>query len=125
MLPPARRRILVVDDDDAVRDSLEFLLEANGYAVTSFASGRAFLDSGAATAGGCLILDLHLPDMSGFDVLRQLDPVRAGLRVIMITARSDAATRANAMEAGAAILLEKPFTEELLVSTIEQVTAEV
>jgi FixJ family two-component response regulator len=113
-------RVIIVDDDDAVRDSLQILLETHDFPVVTFASGRAFLDSGAATQGGCLILDLHLPDMSGFDVLRRLGCLSNGMKVIMITARSDAATRRNAIEAGAATLLEKPFGDELLVATIRQ-----
>jgi len=115
-----RRRVIILDDDEAVRDSLEILLDTHGYEVTSFASARAFLESGAAEDGGCLILDLHLPDMSGFDVLRQLD---GRMKVIMITARSDAATLRSAIEAGAMILLEKPFTDQLLVSSIERTAA--
>lgn len=110
-------RVIIVDDDEAVRDSLEILLQTHGYEVTSFASARAFLDSGESGEGSCLILDLHLPDMSGFDVLRQLE---GRMKVIMITARSDAATKRNALEAGAMTLLEKPFTDALLVSTIER-----
>ena len=113
-------KVIILDDDEAVRDSLQILLETHGYDVVTFESARAFLASGEAESGGCLILDLHLPDMSGFDVLRQLG---GRMKVIMITARSDAATRRNAIEAGAMSLLEKPFTEELLVRTIEQSAA--
>jgi two-component system, LuxR family, response regulator FixJ len=114
---PGPKRVIILDDDEAVRDSLAILLETHGYEVTSFASARAFLDSGETGEGGCLILDLHLPDMSGFDVLRKLE---GRMKVIMITARSDAATRQNALDAGAMTLLEKPFTDELLVSTIQR-----
>ena len=117
MARPGPGRVIILDDDEAVRDSLEILLQTYGYEVTSFGSARAFLDSGETGEGGCLILDLHLPDMSGFDVLRQLD---GRMKVIMITARSDAATKRNALEAGAMTLLEKPFTDELLVRTIER-----
>ena len=117
MSRPGPHRVIILDDDEAVRDSLEILLQTHGYEVTSFSSARAFLESGETGENGCLILDLHLPDMSGFDVLRQLD---GRMKVIMITARSDAATKRNALEAGAMTLLEKPFTDELLVSTIER-----
>ena len=112
-----RRRVIILDDDEAVRDSLEILLDTHGYEVTSFASARAFLESGEVGRGACLILDLHLPDMSGFDVLRRLE---GSMKVIMITARSDAATLRSAIEAGAMTLLEKPFTDQQLVSTIEK-----
>ena len=110
-------KVIILDDDEAVRDSLEILLETHGFKVITFGSARAFLESGEAKPGACLILDLHLPDMSGFDVLRQLGGL---MKVIMITARSDAATKRNALEAGAMTLLEKPFDDRLLVSTIEQ-----
>ena len=113
-------QVTILDDDEAVRDSLEILLQTHGYEVTSFGSARAFLSSDAARQGGCLILDLHLPDMSGFDVLRRLE---GRMKVIMITARSDAATRRSALAAGAMALLEKPFTDEQLVGTIEQAAA--
>ena len=111
------RKIVIVDDDEAVRESLDILLQTHGYDVTTFGSARAFLTCPEARQAECLILDLHLPDMSGFDVLRQLG---GGMKVVMVTARSDAATLRSALEAGATTLLEKPFSDELLVSSIEQ-----
>ena len=107
--------IFIVDDDAATRDSLRQLLEVEGFEACEFAGGRPFLDGVRATDGDCLILDLNMPGMNGFDVLAELRRRGAGLPVIVVTAHADPATRSRAAAGGALAVLEKPHrTSELL-----------
>jgi two-component system response regulator FixJ len=89
--------ILIVDDDEAVRDSLRLLLECEGYETRKFASGREFVAAGGAGEGDCLILDVNMPGMSGIEILEtmRMHPV------IVISGRTDALTRKRAHAAGA------------------------
>jgi len=114
--------IFVIDDDQAVRDSLQVLLELHGLRVVSFASGEAFLQERSRRgepAKGCLLLDLDLAGTSGLDLLRALR--REGLRlpVIIITGRGAEALQ-RAREAGALAVLEKPFFDGALISIIDR-----
>jgi two-component system, LuxR family, response regulator FixJ len=110
--------IYVVDDDDAVRDSLKMLLESYQLTVRDFGSVPEFLNGLDAVDNSCLVLDLHLPAMGGFDVMKTL--ARRGIRlpVIVITGGGDAQTRARALEAGAMAFLEKPVDDQALMGAI-------
>ena len=112
-----RRMIFIVDDDAPTRDSLRLLLEAEGLEAREFAAGRTFLEGERPADGDCLILDLTMLGMNGFEVLRELRR-RGGdnLPVIIVTAHADSATRSRAAAGGALALLEKPYrASELLV----------
>jgi two-component system response regulator FixJ len=113
----------LVDDDEAVRDSLKILLESYGMTVFDHGSAEEFLNSGAARAGGCLVLDLHLPVIGGLDLIRILRQRRNDVPMVLITGRSDNETRARAMEAGAFAFLEKPVSEEALLGAIRTALA--
>lgn len=104
----ANEVIYIVDDDEATRDSLRLLLEAEGFDAREFAAGRPFLDYVRPAEGDCLILDVHMPGMSGLDVLDELR--RRGNRVptIIVTARLDDVTRNRALAGGALAVVEKP-----------------
>ena len=109
--------IFIVDDDAPTRDSLRLLLEAEGLEAREFAAGRTFLEGERPADGDCLILDLTMPGMNGFEVLRELRR-RGGdnLPVIIVTAHADSATRNRAAAGGALAVLEKPYrASELLV----------
>lgn len=110
--------IYVVDDDDAVRDSLKMLLESYQLSVRDFGSVPEFLDGLDPVDNSCLVLDLHLPAMGGFDVMKTL--ARRGIRlpVIVITGGGDAQTRARALESGAIAFLEKPVDDQALMGAI-------
>ncbi len=110
--------IYVVDDDDAVRDSLKILLESYGLAVRDFGTVPDFLDQVEPQGAACLVLDLHLPVMGGFDVMNTLSQRGWRLPVIVITGRGDAQTKARALEAGAAAFLEKPIDDKSLMTAI-------
>jgi len=112
--------IFIVDDDDAVRDSLRFLLEAHGMTVQDFDSTADFAEAYRAHARACLILDLHLPLMSGLEFLASRGKDGLELPVIMVTGRGDDVSRARALELGAFAFLEKPVDDRELLSTIER-----
>jgi FixJ family two-component response regulator len=111
--------IFIVDDDDAVRDSLRVLLEAHGMMVEDFDSTAEFAAVDRRHPRACLILDLHLPVMGGLDYLATFGKSGPGLPVIMVTGRSDDASRARAFELGAAAFLEKPVDGRELLSAID------
>ena len=113
--------IFIVDDDPAVRDSLQQLLESIGFAVEAYGSGEELLDRQGSLDGACVLLDLKLPGMNGLEVLEILAAQHSDACVILITGHGDAATRARATRAGAAAMLEKPLRDKLLLSTIHSV----
>jgi FixJ family two-component response regulator len=111
--------IYVVDDDDAVRDSLKMLLESYQLSVRDFGSVPEFLDGLDPVDNSCLVLDLHLPAMGGFDVMKTLARRAIRLPVIVITGGGDAQTRARALESGAVAFLEKPVDDQALMGAID------
>src|ERR1700722_7794941 len=100
----------VIDDDDCVRDSTVALLKAAGIASRGYASGDAFLNDLDSSSRGCILLDLHMPVLSGFQVLDRLRAMRNKLPVILFSGRADPATEKLAKNSGAAALLPKPFS---------------
>jgi len=100
--------IFIVDDDAATRDSLQLLLEAHGFEARELADGRSFLDRERPADGDCLILDLTMPGMNGFEVLAELRRRGNSLPVIIVTAHADSVTRRRAAAGGAVGLIEKP-----------------
>ncbi|HVM80551.1 MAG TPA: response regulator [Stellaceae bacterium] len=110
--------IYVVDDDDAVRDSLRILLESHGMNVSDFGSTHEFVAGYRPHPRACLILDLHLPVVGGLDFLASPAGQALDIPVILITGRGDEQTRARATELGAAAFLEKPIEDGALVEVI-------
>src|ERR1043165_6845757 len=94
---PMPRNIYIVDDDDAVRDSLRVLLESLGFEVKDFNSARAFLAQRSLDSTGCLLLDLHMPAMSGMDLLEHMRDSGTQLPTIVITGRSDSFLKERAL----------------------------
>jgi two-component system response regulator FixJ len=116
--------VFVVDDDQAMRDSLEFLLESLGFEVRSFASAQDFLAAPEAVASpGCLLLDVRMPGMNGLDLQAALRDHRIELPVIIITAYADVPMAVRAMHQGAIDFLEKPFNDQQLLGCIERALA--
>jgi two-component system response regulator FixJ len=110
--------VYLVDDDDAVRDSLIILLESHGIEVRAYESCAEFLAGYVAEANSCLVLDQHLPTMSGLDLLESRAATRLSLPVVMISGRADPAIRARALAAGALAVLDKPFEDKVLLAAI-------
>lgn len=112
------RLISIVDDDFSVRRAVGRLVKAAGYAVETFATAHEFLDSFPSDRTACLVLDIHLNGMSGFDLEERLRAERVAIPIIFITAHDDAATRDRARESGAAGYLAKPFDGQALLDVI-------
>ena len=108
----------VVDDDEAVRDSMRALLESHGFNVRDYASARDFLVVTPLKPMGCVVLDLHMPGMSGLELLDTLHARGYRLPIIVLTGRSDIALRQRVIRAGALILLDKPVADETLLSSL-------
>ena len=111
--------IAIVDDDDALRHSLDDLLQSVGFRVQGFASAEAFLRAQHAPEMACLLLDVRLPGMDGLALQRQLEAVHWRLPIIFVTAYADDDVRARALAAGAVAFLSKPYREEDLLHAIE------
>ncbi len=94
---PSEPVVLVVDDDDAVRDSLRMLLESHGLTVEAFATGAEFLKTNLSRRGGCVVLDIRLPDMSGLDLQQRLAIEGVEMPVILITGHGDSPMGVAAM----------------------------
>lgn len=110
--------IFVVDDDDAVRESLAALLETAGYRTEAYASGTAFLDALDAGAGACVVLDIRMPGPDGLEVQRRLNARGAPLPVVIVTGHGDVAMAVQAMRAGAVDFIEKPVARDRLLESV-------
>lgn len=114
--------IYVVDDDEAVRDSLRIMLEARGFGVRSFQSGEEFLEALGPAMDGCVLLDVNMPGLSGFDVQQRLRG--SGLPIIVVTGHGDVPSAVRAMKAGAVDFVEKPFSDEVILDAIARALAQ-
>ena len=112
------RIVSIVDDDAAMRRSLRNLLRSATLTVETFESAEAFLESGSLDNTGCLVLDLQVPGMGGFGLLRRLAESGARIPVIIMTAHGDDDTRQRTLEAGAMVFLEKPVRGPALLEAI-------
>lgn len=108
----------VIDDDEAVRDSLAFLLRSADVDVQTYESAVAFLDSLANLQGGCVITDVRMPEIDGLELLRRLRQQNVQLPVIVITGHGDVPLAVEAMKIGAADFLEKPFDDDALLTSV-------
>ena len=114
-----RALVSVVDDDESVRESLPDLLKEFGFEARAFSSGQEFLASDCLNRTGCLILDIAMPGMTGFDLQRELQLRRQKIPIIFITAQTDEAVRARAFEQGAVRVLLKPFNDIDLLAAVK------
>ncbi len=115
--------VYVVEDDDAVRTSLELLLRVRGYLSDSFASGEAFLEVGRWRRPACVIVDVRLPGIDGLELARRLRQAEAPIPVIVVTAHGDVSTARTALREGAVDFLEKPVDDDELFNAVEQALA--
>lgn len=110
--------VFIVDDDDAVRDSLKLLLESYGIAVEDYGSTAEFVRHYRPRARQCLVLDQHLPGTTGLDFLASPEGAALGLPVVLVTGRGDNALRSRAAALGVSVYLEKPVVDDALMAAI-------
>lgn len=117
-MPSDQAIVHVIDDDEAVRQSLAFLLAAAGIEVQTYESATAFLDVATTLKTGCVITDVRMPEVSGIDLLRRLEELKLGVPVIVITGHGDVPLAVEAMKIGAVDFIEKPFDDEVLLTSV-------
>lgn len=117
-MPSDKAVVHVIDDDEAMRQSLAFLLEAVGMEVQTYESAVAFLEVAPTVKAGCVITDVRMPGLSGVELLRQLRERKLGIPVIVITGHGDVPLAVEAMKIGAMDFLEKPFDDEALLASV-------
>jgi len=120
---PNDRHVYIVDDDEAVRDSLSMLLEACGHGVRSFSLAREFLDVAPSLPLGCLIVDIRMPEMDGLELQRHLNERSLRFPMIVITGHGDVPLAVRAMKAGALDFIEKPFASQTILASVEAALA--
>lgn len=114
-----RGLVHIVDDEDSIRESLEMLLRMSGYEVMAYSSGTSFLDSLDTIEPGCVLLDIHMPDISGLEVQQAMQRRGCRLPVVIMTGKGDIGMAVRAMKNGACDFIEKPYSNELLISSVE------
>jgi FixJ family two-component response regulator len=110
--------VAVVDDDASVRKAIRRLLVASKLRVETFASGEEFLKSLASHSPDCLVLDLHMPGLSGLDVQRRIAHTGVNLPIVVITAHDEGEARTKCLSAGAAAYLQKPIDDQVLLDAV-------
>ena len=121
--PSRRELIAVVDDDASVRNAIHGMLLSVGLQARTFASAEEFLGSGQQGQTACVITDIHMPGMSGLELVATLATEEPRIPVIFITAYGTPRLREQARRAGAILFLDKPFDDDLLLESVREVTA--
>jgi two-component system response regulator FixJ len=122
--PVLRNRVVhIVDDEASVRRWLKHLLLSAGYEASTYDSPTAIIESATGLSGGCVLLDLHMPDIDGLELHRRLIAHGVNLPVIVITAQGDVPTAVKAIKGGAFDFIEKPFDDQRLIEAIESALA--
>ena len=115
---PASKLVHVIDDDDALRDSLRFLLTSAKFDVETYESATAFLAALPQLKGGCIVTDVRMPRLSGIELLRKLKSMSIDMPVIVMTGHGDIALAVEAMKEGAIEFFEKPFDDDILLKAV-------
>jgi FixJ family two-component response regulator len=115
-----RQTVCIIDDDESVRRALCRLVRSAGRDAETYATAEEFLHAPESPAPGCLILDVHLPALSGLELQEQLNAAGRGVPIIFISAYDDDQARAQALQAGAIAFLQKPFDEKSLLAAVER-----
>jgi two-component system, LuxR family, response regulator FixJ len=113
-------RIFIVEDDDAVRESLQLVLESLGHTVSAFPSASAFLEKFNSDLAGCLVLDIRMPGMNGMELQRKLNDSNSMLPIIFVTGHGDVPMAVEAMQQGAFDFIQKPYREQQLLEKIDR-----
>lgn len=116
---PPRGNVYVIDDDDAMRDSLDFLLGSADFHVTLFESAHQFLNTLSSADFGCVVSDIRMPGIDGIELLKRLKASHSALPVVIMTGHGDVPLAVEAMKLGAVDFLEKPFEDDRLIGMID------
>lgn len=119
-MPGELSKVVVVEDDEGMSQAIERVLRAGGFVTASFASAEAALEAGGAAASACLVLDIYLPGMSGFELYQRLASAGKRLNAIFITGCDQPHIRREAERLGANAYLPKPFSGEALLDAVRQ-----
>ena len=119
-MPPPSSMVFVVDDDISVRESLELLIQNEGWQPKTFESAKEFLDYRYSLIPSCLVLDLSLPGLNGLELQKRVSVERAEIPIIFITGHGDIPKTVEAMKGGAVEFLTKPFNDEVLLTAIRR-----
>lgn len=120
---PSKPTVHVIDDDEAVRDSLAFLLRSAELGVATYDSAVAFLKGHMPQGPGCIVTDVRMPEIGGIELLQRLRERSVAMPVIVMTGHGDVPLAVEAMKLGAADFLEKPFSDELLLGAVRSALA--
>ncbi len=115
--------VYVIDDDEGARDALEFLLDTAGIRVRSFVSADVFLAASPPLAGACIVTDVRMPGTSGIELVEEMKRRGAAVPVIVITGHADVPLAIQALHAGVADFIEKPFDDEVMLDAIHKAIA--
>jgi len=119
-----QQTVYVVEDDEAVRDSLELLLKSDGKPVKTYESATAFLKDYSDQMAGCIVLDIRMPGMDGMELQKKLNEKHSILPIIFVTGHGDVPMAVDAMKEGAVDFIQKPYREEALLEKIEAALAQ-
>ena len=116
-------KVHIVEDDEAVRDSLKLVLESVGYKVATYESANQFIEDWSADMAGCMVLDIRMPGMNGMELQRRLNERNSILPIIFVTGHGDVPMAVEAMQQGAVDFVQKPYREQELLEKIERAFA--
>ena len=116
---PDKRKVYVIDDDEAMRDSLNFLLDSADFHVTLFETALTFLDTLPGLDFGCVVSDIRMPGLDGIELLKRMNAARSTFPIVIMTGHGDVPLAVEAMKLGAVDFLEKPFEDDRLIGMIE------
>lgn len=117
---PSKGKVYVIDDDEAMRDSLSFLLDSSGFEVMLFDNAERFLDALPGLEFGCVVSDVRMPGVDGIELLKRLKAEGSRFPIVMMTGHGDVPLAVEAMKLGAVDFLEKPFEDDRLTAMIDQ-----
>jgi two-component system, LuxR family, response regulator FixJ len=115
----SKAKVYVIDDDEAMRDSLDFLLTSAGFNVSLFETALAFLDALPGLEFGCVVSDVRMPGLDGIELLKRIKAANSQFPIVIMTGHGDVPLAVEAMKLGAADFLEKPFEDDRLIGMIE------
>ena len=114
----SERRVYLIDDDPAMRDSLSFLLSTQDIQVEAFESPLTFLESAVPLNSGCIITDMRMPEMTGLQLVRKVQEKGGCAPIILITGHGDVPLAVEAMKAGVSDFIEKPFSDDVIIGAV-------